>query len=326
MINFEGKNVLKPIVSVLVVTFNQAGYLRQCLDSIFIQKTNFNFEVIVQNDCSADETESILQEYAMKYSPKIVVVNNKNNIYSQGIEIFSAAAKYAKGEYFALCEGDDYWLSNQKLQEQFDLLSRNADFNMVAHNHLILDGTKLTENACLTRAIIPAKVVAILGGGIFSTASLFIKRQVLLEASAWLNHAPITDYFLQVYAALPNGVLYLNKPYSVYRRNAVGSWSSSAQNIENVIAFESKVETLFSCDKFIADVGSLYPVIKNYIYSYLCASYLRNGCVERFRLTSEKLVFFNGFYFKVIIFKVIKNFRLEFAFKNFWKLKGFLVK
>lgn len=121
------------LVTVKTLVYNQAPYLRQCLDGIIKQKTNFRFEVIVHDDCSSDGSADIIHEYAEKYPNIIKPIFEKENQYSKvgfsGIDKIMDA--YINGKYIAFCEGDDYWTDMFKLQKQVDFLESHDDYGLV---------------------------------------------------------------------------------------------------------------------------------------------------------------------------------------------------
>ncbi len=121
-----------PLVSVLVTPYNQKNYIRQTLDSILMQQCTFDFEVLIGEDCSSDGTREICQEYADNYPDQIVLCLNIQNkgLIDNYFDIFLKA----KGKYIADCGGDDYWLTNSKLQEQVDILENHANVSLVAGN------------------------------------------------------------------------------------------------------------------------------------------------------------------------------------------------
>lgn len=113
-----------PKVSVCVITYNQEKYISQCLQSIVDQVVDFDFEVIVADDCSTDSTQEIIKRFAQKYPSLIVPVLHKNNI---GVGFnYRSAHDLARGEYVAHCDGDDMWLPG-KLAYQTKLLDKNPD-------------------------------------------------------------------------------------------------------------------------------------------------------------------------------------------------------
>lgn len=134
-----------PLVSVLVTPYNQAAYIRQTLDSILMQRCSFDFEIVIGEDCSTDGTREICQEYALQYPDQIVLCLNESNkgLLNNYFDIFLKA----RGRYLADCGGDDYWLTDSKLQEQVDLLEAHPDVSMVAGNWQLLEqkSGKLTK-------------------------------------------------------------------------------------------------------------------------------------------------------------------------------------
>ena len=112
-------------VSVFVITYNQEKYIRQCLDSILIQKCNFDFELIISDDCSKDKTQDVCIEYARKFNSIIKLIHNQKNV---GIikNYFNTIQK-CRGKYIAFCAGDDYWCDIYKLQKQYDYMQSRTE-------------------------------------------------------------------------------------------------------------------------------------------------------------------------------------------------------
>lgn len=119
-------------VSVVVIAYNQVKTISKTLDGIISQKTNFPFEVIVNDDASNDGTKEIIEEYAKKYPELIKPVYHNENQFSKKVSFLEIINfDLIKGEYFAFCEGDDYWVNDNKLQIQVDFLDNNPDFSGV---------------------------------------------------------------------------------------------------------------------------------------------------------------------------------------------------
>ena len=126
-------------LSVVVTSYNHERYIRDALDGIVAQNTSFKYEVIVHDDASIDGSQKIIGDYAERYSV-IKPIFQKTNQYGKGEHVFY---KYIlpeiKGEYIAFCEGDDYWIRNNKLQEAVDYLDSHQDCGAVYHNCVIVD-------------------------------------------------------------------------------------------------------------------------------------------------------------------------------------------
>jgi glycosyltransferase involved in cell wall biosynthesis len=121
-------------VSVCVVTYNQVGYIEQCLLSLINQVTNFDFEVIVGDDQSTDGTSDVVRRVAKQYPHIVKAVVHERNV---GItENYLHVHAMARGIYIAHLDGDDYALPG-KLQAQSDFLDANPDYNIVWHRMLV---------------------------------------------------------------------------------------------------------------------------------------------------------------------------------------------
>ena len=108
-------------VSVLCLAYNHEKYIKKCLDSILAQKTNFKYEIIINDDASTDNTANIIKEYEEKYPEIIKPIYQIENKYSKGEAIVEEyMLPKATGKYIAFCECDDWWLSDDKLQKQYD--------------------------------------------------------------------------------------------------------------------------------------------------------------------------------------------------------------
>lgn len=124
-------------VSVFCTVYNHEKYLRKCLDGFVMQKTNFAFEVLINDDKSTDSSAEIIKEYYEKYPDIFVPVFQTENQYSKGIEICDdILLPMARGKYIAICEGDDYWCDENKLQLQYDYMESDKDCVMCVHNSI----------------------------------------------------------------------------------------------------------------------------------------------------------------------------------------------
>lgn len=123
----------EPLVSVIVITYNQERFIGQTLDSILRQKTNFEYEIVIGEDCSNDRTREIIERYKDKYKDKIRCIFRQHNLGAarNGDNILF---NRVRGKYLAFCEGDDYWHGEDKLQKQVDFLEQNPQYVGVASN------------------------------------------------------------------------------------------------------------------------------------------------------------------------------------------------
>lgn len=121
----------EPLVSVCIITYNHENYIRKALDSVFVQKVNFQWEVIIADDCSTDNTRQIILEYKNKYPGLVKLIFQETN--TRAVKNFMDLMAAPKGKYIAYLEGDDYWTDDLKLQKQFDFMESHSDFSLCYH-------------------------------------------------------------------------------------------------------------------------------------------------------------------------------------------------
>jgi glycosyltransferase involved in cell wall biosynthesis len=129
-----------PKVSILLLTYNHAKYVGQALDSILNQVTEYDYVIHVVEDCSTDGTQDVLMRYAREHPKVIKLFLNPTNLGridppSQQLQnLLYDRINELDGDYFAFLEGDDYWSSPHKLQNQVSFLEANPDFAAHAYN------------------------------------------------------------------------------------------------------------------------------------------------------------------------------------------------
>lgn len=117
-------------VSVCITTYNVGLYISECLDSILRQKVDFNYEILIGDDHSHDNTLEIIQDYQKQYPGLIRIIAHSQNI-GVNKNDYSLITS-ARGEYIAWCDGDDYWLDDHKLQKEVDFLDANPQLASVS--------------------------------------------------------------------------------------------------------------------------------------------------------------------------------------------------
>jgi glycosyltransferase involved in cell wall biosynthesis/RimJ/RimL family protein N-acetyltransferase len=136
-----------PMLSVFVMVYNHEKYLEKCLQGILMQKCNFNYNIVVGDDCSKDKSREILLNFQKKYPGKFKLLLNNTNIGAQGNQ--DLVFRNCEGKYIAMCEGDDYWTDPLKLQKQVDFLEKNEEYSICLHgvkiNDVIRESERITE-------------------------------------------------------------------------------------------------------------------------------------------------------------------------------------
>ena len=126
---------MNPMVSICCLAYNQKKYIKKTIDSFLSQKTSFDFEIIIHDDASSDGTQDIIRKYVEKYPDKIIPIFQKQNQYSKGVEnSITFCYPQARGKYIALCEGDDYWCDDYKLEKQVTIFESNPECTFIFSN------------------------------------------------------------------------------------------------------------------------------------------------------------------------------------------------
>ncbi len=124
----DGTVVSDPLVSVCMTTYNQAPYLAQAIEGVLAQRTSFDVELVLSDDCSTDGTAELCAAYAAQYPTVIRLVTGPVNVGWRAN--YRRTFEACRGTYVAYCDGDDYWSDPFKLQKQVDLLETDAACGM----------------------------------------------------------------------------------------------------------------------------------------------------------------------------------------------------
>lgn len=230
-----------PLVSISCITYNHASYIKECIDGFLMQKTNFNFEVLIHDDHSTDGTEEIIKEYAKQYPDIIKPLFEKENQYSLGKPIGSVVWNLprARGKYIAMCEGDDYWIDPYKLQKQVDFLESHPDYGMCytkvkrynQQNKKYIDvwgGANETMYKLLIENTIPTLTA------VFHKAIYYdYLTEIHPSKRGWL----MGDYPIWLYIAQNSKIKFINETTGVYR--ICTESASHSNDIEKIIRFNN---------------------------------------------------------------------------------------
>lgn len=227
-------------LSVVMITYGQEQFIAEAIDGVLMQECNFDFELIISNDCSPDNTNEIICNYINNHQKgeSIQYINHKQNI--GAITNFVNTLLEAKGEYIAICEGDDYWTDPLKLQKQINFLENNPDFSLCFHQGTsYYQNSKKKENFISNKnvlnGIVTSKEIIQLGGNLCPTNSI-VYRNRFNEFPSFFYKVKSGDRALSLLLMLEGKSKYLDENMCVYRIHDGGI--SRNLNSSGIIAFK----------------------------------------------------------------------------------------
>lgn len=225
------------LVSVNCITYNHEKYIGDTIEGFLMQKTNFDFEILIGEDCSTDNTRSICEKYAKKAPGKIRLITSDSNVGAR--KNSERLLEHSRGKYIALCEGDDFWTDPYKLQKQVDYMENHPECSLCFHAAKVVNEKgKETggEFRPYKKNSISLTGEIIIGGGEFCpTASLFFPKKYLENPPEFFLKAHIGDYPLQMMLASYGYAYYIDEIMSAYRIGVPGSWTNQLQLGSNFI-------------------------------------------------------------------------------------------
>lgn len=174
-----------PIVSVALMSYNQEAYIRQAMDCILAQQTNYSFEVVVGDDGSTDGTRAIALDYQAKHPGIVRVLPKEPN--KKVLGNFRDTVKACKGKYVAVCHSDDFWHSPEKLEKEISFLENNPEYGVIhtdAHFLLTSNGAVIENfNAKNQPDVFDGKIFeALIAGRFFiNTLTVCFKKSLFDE-------------------------------------------------------------------------------------------------------------------------------------------------
>lgn len=292
----------RPKLSIICITYNHEKYINKAIEGFLSQKYKYPIEIIISDDASTDGTGAIINTYHKKFPKIIRPYMHKKNI---GVgENLKFALSKARGEYIAMCEGDDYWIDNNKLQIQSDYLDNNKKHTVCFHTTLATYENGERENYNIPDFQGPFTLERLIGSNFMHTSSVVYRKMIYDDIPT--DILPL-DWYLNLRHAKFGEIGYINRTMSVYRRNEYSVWYPNPNNIDSfwikrgighALMFDAVYELFFNSKyvKYIEEVQNKWTQFlidldikhKAGIIQELCT--LLPGSIERYIIIkNEKL-------------------------------------
>lgn len=235
-INIKDKEAMirskrKPLVSIMVITYNHEKYIAQALESILMQETEYDYVINVIEDCSTDKTQEVIMRYVERYPDKVKPYFNKKNLGNKITQKnFYQGYFRLTGDYMALLEGDDYWTSPHKLQKQISFLEANPEFVACSHNVIKIyeDGSKEPHrfHYWTNQRDVHTIEDLILLRSYFHTTTLMFRNVFKGKPPLHFRNKWSCEIFITIAHAQYGNIRYFDEDMSVYRAHGGGVFST----------------------------------------------------------------------------------------------------
>lgn len=315
-------------VSIACLAYNHEKYIRQAIESFLAQKTQYSYEIVINDDASTDGTSEIIKEYEEKYPQKVRGIFHKENQYKEKESfIIRDLYKECKGKYIAFCECDDFWLDNRKLQMQIEYLESHPECIMTTHNAIVIDCRTqkvFSLNPYERDGFLEPKDIILQQKGNLPTASLVFRKEATLLDDFFLESG-VGDWPIQLYAMTKGKLYYFDRIMSAYRHNHEGSWSNetfgkrekqcihSIRMIQFLIKYN--VYTNFKYNNYI--VGRMQGYLSSIIWLYRDMP-IRIG-IQHFKELDKKENYIYSKYFKEVIKEYQQVFDIDYYDEKLYK-------
>lgn len=246
------------LVSVCMITYNHGNYIREAIEGVLKQKTDFAIELVIGEDFSTDNTRIICQEYTAKHPDIIRLLSSVKNLGM--MPNFIRTTEACTGKYIALCDGDDYWTDSYKLKKQVDFLETNEDFAICHHNMQVVYDNEIREphlsNNSQQKEVSTIEDLARMY--FIYTASSIFRNGLIKKWPDFIYQSSLGDYLLYMLIAQYGKIRYFPDVMGVYRVHENGIWSKLPENIKS----ENQLNLLSELMNYFKTNESVYNCLK----------------------------------------------------------------
>jgi glycosyltransferase involved in cell wall biosynthesis len=209
-----------------MTTYNHERFIKQAIESVLMQSVNFEYELVIGEDCSTDRTRELVLQLQREYPARIRLVLPERNL---GVKLnFVRTLAACRGQYVALLEGDDYWTSPHKLQKQVDLMDAHPDYSSCFHTVQVVSDEEKKRTELYPRWANDRifSLEDILSLNLMPTCSVMFRNHLVREFPDWWYRQELVDWPLHILNAEHGRIGFINEVMAAYRIHAGGIWSA----------------------------------------------------------------------------------------------------
>lgn len=287
-------------LTVLLVTYNHQNYIRAAMDGLFKQILDYQIELVIADDASSDSTLTIIQEYEGIDSR--FVFKYLDNIKNLGItRNYQRSFAACSGEYIAVLEGDDYWISPFKLQQQINFLDAHWECNLCSVNYLVYQekiayfyprvSIGNAHHYISARELITDNIV-----GNFSTC--MYRKSAIEDLPPALFETISYDWIINICIARESLIGFLETPMSVYRLHTSGTWTQKS----NVKKLQEQLDMVPIYDALTNQVfHETFEHLASNLRNSIIGSQISNTLIDYAKPTAKGLIHIKDFIPPVVL-------------------------
>lgn len=275
------------LLTVVTLVYNHEKYIEKTIESIVSQQTNFKFQFYISDDCSTDKSREIIDKYYKKYPDIIKPIYSEKN--KGSMKNFMETLNMVNTKYLAICDGDDYWTDNDKLQKQVDFLENNKEYNICFHKTNMFFENKKNKKEILPKEDIDTLVLEDVLRKNVIPANSVVYRWKYREKDSFKKVFPINmvpgDHYVHLLHLKDGKAKCLNEVMSKYRRHENGMWWLTTDP-EKQLLFHLKNGELFL--NFYKNIIKEFNLDKKYFFDEMryivtktTESYIKNNEFEK---------------------------------------------
>ncbi|KJD35924.1 glycosyl transferase [Tamlana sedimentorum] len=239
-------------VSIFMLTYNQEQFIARSIESVLMQKTDFDYQLVIGEDCSTDATRTICERYALSHPTKIKLLPPLDKNIGL-IANYMRTIKACRGKYIAICDGDDYWIDEFKLQKQVDFLEANPDFAIVGTNYhkLFKDNTLVEEKKEHSKTYFEFNDL-IFKNVLPSVTTLFRNIPKQEPLPNWILKYPYGDWPTYLWVLKNGGKIHFLNDFTAVYRMEIGVSAKLRKTLSDIETVNLKIlEDIASDDTFL---------------------------------------------------------------------------
>lgn len=234
-------------LSILVLAYNHGQFVEQAINSVLMQKKDFEYEIVIGEDCSTDNTRAIVESFQKQYPNHIRLLLTETNLGMHSN--LDRSLRACRGEYVAMLEADDFWLDSLKLQTQVAFMDAHpgcaycfTGFTRVFENEQkSIYETPPGEHQNYTLEDL------LVYGGFSRTCTIVFRRSLMAEEPDWIKPLGMADYPMWIFLATQGSIGYIAGNMAVYRVHLGGIWGGEQDLKRRIIM----IETLDAIDRYL---------------------------------------------------------------------------